>query len=68
MRSEERDKAERHRAYAMPSIRLVLFECDDELLQGIIDVSGEPEPGVDPNQPDDPDNPDLVGQGSVWDS
>lgn len=68
MRSKVQDKAEGHRAYTRPAIRLVLLECDDELLQGVIDVSGEPGPGVDPNQPDDPDNPDLVGQGSVWDS
>ena len=66
MRSQEWDKAEGHRVYTRPTIRLVLLECNDELLQGVIDVSGEPGPGVDPDHPDDPDTPDLVGHGSVW--
>ena len=62
------DKTDGRRSYTRPAIRLVLIDSDDELLQGVIETSGSPGPGVDPDHPDDPDSPDLVGHGSVWDA
>lgn len=40
----------------------------DDLLQGIIEVSGETGPSVDPDHPVDPDDPSLVGHASIWDN
>ena len=44
----------------------LLIRFGDDLLQGVIETSGEPGPHVDPDHPADPDDPDLVGRGSVW--
>ena len=68
MKSLAKDKADGRRSYTRPAIRLVLIDSDDELLQGVIETSGTPGPGVHPEHPDDPDSPDLVGHGSVWDA
>lgn len=52
--------------YAPPQIRFVDIDIGDDLLQGVIETSGEPGPHVDPDHPADPDDPDLVSHGSVW--
>lgn len=67
MRSLTQHKAEGRRAYTRPSIRLVLLDTDDELLQGVMDTSGYVGPGVNPSEPIDPDDPGLANSGSVWD-
>ena len=51
--------------YVRPEIRLVSINSDADLL-GVIETSGEPGPHVDPDHPADPDDPDLVSHGSVW--
>ena len=64
MRSLTQHKAEGRRAYTRPSIRLVLYDADDDQLQGVIETSGTTGPGVNPVNPDDPDA--GLANGSVW--
>lgn len=66
MRSHIQHKAER-RAYTRPAIRLVLISDDADLLQGVIETSGTTGPTVNPDHPDDSEDPDLANCGSVWD-
>ena len=68
MGSLAKDKADGCRSYKRPAIRLVLLDADDDLLQGVIETSGTTGPSVNPDHPADPDIPDLVGHGNVWDA
>lgn len=61
------DKVDNCRNYTRPAIRLVLLGSDEELLQGVIETSGTTGPNVDPEHPDNPEDPILVNFGSVWD-
>ena len=59
-----KDKADKRRSYKRPAIRLVLYDADDDQLQGVIETSGTTGPGVNPVNPDDPDA--GLANGSVW--
>ena len=65
--SQIQDKTENLGTYKSPTIRLVLFDSDEELLQGVIETSDTIGPHVDPDKPDNPEDPTLVEHGSVWD-
>ena len=52
--------------YVRPQIRFVSILTDDDVL-GIIETSGEPGPGVHPDDPVPPDHgTELTNSASVW--
>ena len=57
-----------HLPYQRPMAMVVDINCDDGILQGVVDLSGETGPGVNP----DPVNPtpggELSNHCSVWDT
>lgn len=54
------------RLYQKPETVVVGIQADNDMLQGVIETSGGEGPGVDPNDPVDPDEPELANSTSVW--
>ncbi len=55
------------RLYQKPKTVVVGIQADEDMLQGIIETSGGEGPGVDPDNPVDPNEPELSNSTSVWD-
>ena len=56
-----------HLPYQRPMAMVVDINCDDSILQGVVDLSGETGPGVNPDPIDPNPGVDLANHGSVWD-